>query len=267
MSTRKTIGLALGSGAYRGFAHIGVIKSLEKHHMPIDFLSGSSIGAWVAAYYAVFKDISKLEKDLINNQKENISLLFDFDWTGGLIGGGKFVTYLEKKLQHYNFTNLKIPLKIVATDLANGQEVILEHGDVAQAVRASTSVPLIFKPLPYKDKLLVDGGLSNPVPGDVVRNMGADIVIGVNLYNQNDFVAGKITMPNIFARSTMIAIYNLAQITSKYCDILIEPDTSRFVKKNTLAKYFTKKVADEMIFIGEKATDKIIPTLKAKLEL
>ena len=97
--------------------------------------------------------------------------------------------------------------------------------------------------------------------------MGADVVIGINLYHRNDFVASKITVPNIFLRSTMITIYNLAQADLQGCDIVIEPDTSQFVKKNSLAKYFTKEVADELILIGERATDKMIMTIKSKLML
>lgn len=266
MLSRKTIGLALGSGAYRGFAHIGVIKSLEKHNIPIDYLSGSSIGAWVAAYYAIFKDISVLEKDLIDNTKENLSLLFDFSWSGGFIGGQKFTTYLEKKLKHHNFLDLKIPLQIIATDLISGEPYVFKSGDVASAVRASTSVPVIFKPVQHEEKLLVDGGLSNPVPGGLVRNMGADIVIGVSLYNANEFKSQKITAPNIIVRSAMVGLYNLARADLKNVDIIIEPDTSPLARASGLSKYFTKEVADQLIVIGEKATDLVIPEIRKMLK-
>ncbi len=266
MKKRKTIGLALGSGAFRGFAHIGVIRSLEKHNIPIDYLSGASIGAWVAAYYAAHKDISKLEKDLTTNPKENLPLLFDLSWTGGFIGGQKFMSFLEKNLQHHQFSALKIPLKIVATDLITGQSFIFESGDVARAVRASTSVPLVFKPVKYKDKLLVDGGLSNPVPGDLLKKMGADIVIGVNLYNKHEFIGKKFTMPNVILRSTRIVLHNLGKVAVKHADIIIEPDTSKYVREGNLTKYFTKEIANAMIKIGERATDKVIPQIKALLK-
>jgi len=265
MVTRKTIGLALGSGAYRGFAHIGVIKSLEKHGIPIDYLSGSSIGAWVAAYYAIFKDISVLEKDLINNTKENLALLFDLSWSGGFIDGRKFTTYLEKKLQSHDFSALKIPLQIVATDLISGDPYIFKSGDVARAVRASTSVPLLFKPIQHEGKILVDGGISHPVPGDLVRSMGADLVISVNLYNSQEFKSQKITVPSIIVRSTMAGLYNLSRADLKSADIIIEPDTSPFVGVSSLSKYFTKEVADKLIAIGAKATDKVIPEIKKRM--
>ena len=266
MKKRKTVGLALGSGAFRGFAHIGVIKSLKKHGIPIDYLSGASIGAWVAAYYAIFKDVDRLEKELTDKPMENLPLLFDLSWTGGFIGGQKFMAYLEKSLHYHNFSALKLPLRVVATDLVTGQPFVFSSGDVAQAVRASTSVPLVFKPMAYQKKLLVDGGLSNPVPGDLVKNMGADIVIGVNLYNKNEFVERKFTMPNVILRSTRIALHNLSKVAVRNADVVIEPDTSQFIKENSFTKYFTKKIADQMIKIGERATDKHIAEIKRLLK-
>lgn len=265
MKNRKTIGLALGSGAYRGFAHIGVIRSFEKNNIPIDFLSGASIGAWAAAYYAFSKDISNLEKDLIDNQKENISLLFDFGWTAGLISGEKFADYLAKKLHSCQFSNLQIPLRIVATNLADGRPYVFSEGDVATAVRASCSVPLVFKALRLEDKFLVDGGLSNPVPNDLVRDLGADIVIGVNLYNKNEFQKIKYTESNIVVRSTMVMLASLADAAAAKSDLTIEPDTSALARESSLSKYFSKQTADALIKIGEEAADRAMPAIKRLL--
>jgi len=265
MKNRKTIGLALGSGAYRGFAHIGVIRSFEKNNIPIDYLSGSSIGAWAAAYYAFFKDISPLEKDLIDNQKENMSLLFDFGWTGGLISGEKFTDYLAKKLHSCQFSGLQIPLRIVATNLADGRPYIFSEGNVATAVRASCSVPLVFKALRLEDKFLVDGGLSNPVPNDLVRDLGADIVIGVNLYNKNEFQKIKYKESNIVVRSMMVMLTSLSKAVMSQADIVVEPDTSPLVKESSLSKYFSKQTADALIKIGEEAADRAMPEIKKLL--
>ncbi len=266
MSSSKKVGLALGSGAYRGFAHIGVIKSLKKNKIPIDYLSGCSAGAWIAAYYAAFKDLRQVKKDLINNKKESVSLLLDFDWSAGLVSGQKLISYLEKRLPGRNFSSLKIPLQIVATNLSTGQAFVFDHGNLAQAVRASISVPLIFKPFSYQGKLLIDGGLSNPVPGDLVRKMGADLVIGVNLYHQKEFKAGRVMMSNIFRRAERIILYNLAQASLQNCDVVINPDISRYTGKSGFIKYFTKEAADQIILIGEQATDKMMPIIKAKLK-
>jgi NTE family protein len=261
MSTRKTIGLALGSGAYRGFTHIGVIRSLEKHHIPIDYLSGSSIGAWVAAYYALFKNIGAIEKDLIDNQQENLSVLLDFGGTKGLIGGEKFLAYLNRKLHKADFSEAQIPLSIVATDLTAGRPYVFTEGSLAQAVRASCGVPLVFKPLEHQGKFLSDGGLSNPVPVDAVKSLGADLVIGVNLYNQHELQEPKYAQANILVRGTATLLYNLAQADMRQADIIIEPDASAFLKTNSIAKYFDRITADQLIRLGEEATDRALPDI------
>lgn len=262
---RKTIGLALSSGAFRGFAHIGVIKTLEKYKIPIDFISGSSIGAWVAAYYAVFKNIGHLESDLINNPISTLAALFDPSVVGGFINGRKLSDYLGESLGHSNFSALKIPLRIVATDLISGRPFIFKAGDVARAVKASISVPLVFKPEPHKDKLLIDGALSNPVPISAAREMGADFIIAVNLYNQNEFVNRRFTMSKIALRSMRIVIHNLAKVDVKGAAIVIEPDCSSFVKEHGLGRYFTASVIRALIKIGEKAAEKAIPRIKKLL--
>lgn len=266
MKKRKKIGLALGSGAYRGFAHIGVLRVLEKHKIPIDYLSGSSIGAWVAAYFAMFKDTDRLEADLINNQQENLSLLFDLNWSGGFIGGNKFVKYLEKRLQGYDFSSLKIPLKIVATDLATARPYVFSKGSIATAVRASTSVPVLFKPLEHDNCLLVDGGMSDPVPCDLVKEMGADIVIGVNLYHDNEFKNGKLGLSQVVVRSSLVVLHNLAKSSLTKADVTITPDLAHIGSHSGISKYFTKKIAEEMISIGEKATEAVIPAIKKLLK-
>jgi NTE family protein len=258
----KTIGLALGSGAYRGFAHIGVLKSLKKNGIPIDYLSGCSIGAWVGAYYAVFQDTLTLERDLINNQKENFSLLLDLRGRGGIISGQKFMAYLSRKLNDSHFSDLKIPLQIVATDLSDGSPYIFKDGPVAPAVRASTAVPLVFKSWEQDGKFLADGGLSNPVPSDVVRRMGADIVIAVSLYNASEFVTPPVGISETITRSTLIMLHNLSAAGNAAADVVVEPDLSRWHKASSLSKYFTKSAADGMIAAGEAAMDKMIPALR-----
>lgn len=266
MKKNKTVGLALGSGGFRGFAHIGVIRSLEKNGIPINYISGSSIGAWVGAYYSLFKDINKLEEDLTANPTENMLLLFDLSWGGGIVSGQKFTTFLEKNLQNKDFTDTQIPLKILATDIAAGEPYVFDGGSVAQAVRASTSLPLIFKPVNLKNKVLVDGGLSNPVPGNLVKDMGADIVISVNLYHKNEFIKQKFSTAQVVMRSGRIGLHNLAQMAIKDADVVIAPDISSYTEKNGLEQYFDKKIADDIISIGEKATDKLIPQIKELLK-
>jgi len=264
LKKRKTIGLALGSGAYRGFAHVGVLRSLQKHGVPVDYLSGASIGAWIGAYYAVFADTVTLERDLINNQQENLSLLLDFRG-GGLISGRKFMSYLDKNLKHSDFSDLRIPLRIVATDLATGAPYIFQDGPVATAVRASTAVPLVFQAWEQDGRLLVDGGLSDPVPVDLVRQMGADVVIAVSLYNKNEFKTPSGGLTGAIVRGTLIGLHNLSRLGAAGADILVEPDTSPWQRASSLAKYFTPAAADGMIAAGETAMDEMMPELKILL--
>lgn len=265
--TKKTkkIGLALGSGAYRGFAHIGVIRTLEKHNLPISYLSGSSIGAWVAAYYSLFLDTTKLEHDLTQNSRENLSLLLDLGLENGLISGKKFQSYLEHKLEGKNFSDTKIPLRLVATDLLSARPYVFSRGSLSAAVRASTSVPIIFKPLEYDSYLLADGGMSNPIPSNLVKDMGADIVIGVNLYHDNEFKEKKLNLSKLVVRSSLVMLHNLAKSSLASANVIISPDLSNISPKNSLSKYFTPKIAQEMILIGEQATEKVIPSIKALL--
>ena len=265
MATIKKVGLVLGSGGFRGFAHIGVIKTLEKHNIKINYLVGSSAGAWAAAHYALYQDSQRLEKDLVVSPSVSLPVFFDISRRGGLIGGQKFINRIDQTLHCHNFSHTKLPLKIAATDLISGQPFIFDSGELAKAVRASTSVPLVFKPVAYRGHLLVDGALSNPAPVDLARGMGADIVIAVNLYHRNEFVKKKFTMPNVVLRSTRIVMYNLARNDEKGADVVINIDASTFNFDSGLKKYFAKEIAEKLIKIGERATEKAIPEIKKLL--
>ncbi len=265
MKKRKTVGLALGSGGFRGFALLGVLKVLEKNNIPIDMLSGASIGSWVAAHYALFHDIEKLKEEIIKNPREKLPIIFDLSWRGGFVNGEKFEKYLKKDLGLGDISQTPIPLILVATDLSTGSEIVFEKGKIALAVRASCSVPLVFKPKKYRDHYLVDGGLSNPVPCDVLRKKGADIVIGINLYHANEFINKKFTMPKVALRSTRIAVHNLAVNSCKFADVVITPDTSQLINSVKFKEYLDPKVVEALIKIGEKAAEKAIPKIKAAL--
>jgi len=262
---RKKIGLALGSGGFRGPAHIGIIKTLLKNNIPIDFIAGSSIGAWVGAHFALYQDIEKLENDFLKKQRQKITMFSDISRKGGLIRGEQIEKFLRKIFNEAEFKNTKIPLKIISTDLVSGEQVVFQKGDLAQAVRASISIPMTFKPLEFKDKVLVDGGLSNPVPDNIVRDMGADIVIGVNLYNRykNE---NKKTMFNVIMRGTEILLYNLAKSNMNDCDIIIEPNTSEFYRTSQLKKFFGDNYEENMMRQGEIAAEAAIPKIKDLLK-
>ena len=219
------IGLALGSGGPRGLAHIGVIKALEKENISIDFIAGCSIGAMVGGLYALTKDIAWIEKIAKETDWRRILL------SGGLIGGEKIEKFLLDQVGKKKFRHLQIPFVAVATDINSGKEVRITEGDLVTAIRASSSVPLIFQPTKREGRLLVDGGLSNPVPCDVARKMGASVVIAVNLDNYfshntsriSDTNGGKLAICRVALNSLNILRYHLSQHCVKEADLVITP--------------------------------------------
>ncbi|MFA5644321.1 MAG: patatin-like phospholipase family protein [Patescibacteria group bacterium] len=262
---RIKVGLALGSGGFRGSAHIAVIKALVKNNIPIDFIAGSSVGAVIGAHYALFKDVEKLEKDFFELQKHKVHHLRDVNFRYGLLGGHTLERELFKIFAGARLEDLAIPFRAVATDLVSGEEHIFSKGDLAQAVRASSSVPFTFKPFKLGDKILVDGALSNAVPDDIVKKMGADVVISVNLYNKYNIVNRDLNLAKIITRSAEIALYNLSQDSMKSSDFIINPDTSKYSDLSRLKAYFKKEVSLDIIKITEKEVGKIIPKIKKML--
>jgi len=262
---KKTkVGLALGSGGVRGLAHIGVIKVLRANNIPIDYIAGSSIGAMVGAYYSATRDVEKLEKVALSNTWRTSLSLFDPTWRGGFVKGKKVEKMFTSWFKDINFNSLNIPLTVVATDLITGQEVNISEGDIVKAIRGSMSVPVIFKPIKYGKYLLADGGLSNPLPDDIVREMGADVVIAINLekaYLANGFKGDDLSLLKVSLRSINVMRHHLGQHSLKTADIIIEPE----IIENGLVgwnKFFDNKRAEKIIKLGEEATIKALPEIK-----
>ena len=176
-------GLALGSGSARGLAHVGVIQALEAYHIPIDMIAGTSIGSVIGSLYAAGASIDQLEEAALSMKKSKTFSLIDPTLPhSGLISGKKIEKMLNGlALKGKTFDDLRIPFAAVATDVESGVEVILNQGKLIDAVRASISIPGIFTPVKYQDYYLVDGGVVDPVPVDVLQKMGADIIIAVSL--------------------------------------------------------------------------------------
>jgi len=176
-------GLALGSGSARGMAHIGVIQVLEAYHIPIDMIAGTSIGSVVGSVYATGASVEQMKEAALAMKQRGSFAIFDPTIPrSGLISGNRAEEILNSiALQDKTFDDLKIPFAAVATDIKTGAKVILNQGSVIKAVRASISIPGIFTPVKYQDYYLVDGGVVDPVPVDVVQKMGADIIIAVSL--------------------------------------------------------------------------------------
>lgn len=181
---KPKIGLALGSGAARGLAHIGVLKALIEEGISIDMIAGSSMGALVGACYARKGEIAELEesvlridwKQLLQLADPNLALMLK-----GFIHGQKVKELLKTIIGDIEFKDLKIPFAVVATDVNTGEEIIIKEGPVIEAVRASISIPAIFMPVKLKHRFLIDGGIVNPVPVSVVKDMGATFVIACNV--------------------------------------------------------------------------------------
>jgi len=178
------IGLALSGGGAKGIAHVGALKVLEEARVPIHMLAGTSMGGIVGAAYAAGLSAAEIE-DFFRSLR--LLDIFRRDRTGlGLLGQDKIADHLQQALGgDLTFDQLKIPLALMAVDLERGEEVVIREGSVIEGVLATAAVPIIFPPVRWRNRLLVDGGLINPVPFNVVRHMGADRVIAV--YTLNDF--------------------------------------------------------------------------------
>lgn len=181
------IGLALGSGSARGWAHIGVIKALEEEGIKPDIVTGCSVGSLVGAAYAG-GHLETLDKWVRKLTFWDVVRLLDVKMMGGLIEGENLMSSFEDKIKNINIESLPLAFAAVATDLASGREVWLQKGALPDAVRASIALPGLFSPLKSDGRWLVDGGLTNPVPVSLCRAMGADVIIAVNL---NSDIVGR----------------------------------------------------------------------------
>ncbi|MGC8651215.1 MAG: patatin-like phospholipase family protein [Minisyncoccia bacterium] len=263
----KKVGLALGSGGVRGLAHLGVIKVLVQNNIPIDFIAGSSIGALIGGLYAVYQNPNKIE-DIINqfSYRDFIKIFADIDLrVRGLIKGEKAMQFLEKTVGNINIEDLPIPFRAVATDINTGEAIIFDQGNLIEAIRASGSVPVIFRPMSFKGRYLVDGGISMSVPVPIVKAMGSELSIAVSLddvyvldrttrYNIN-----KINAYNAAVKSLNLLRYNLAQENIKGADIVIAPKVQDVSWLNFVH-------GKDIIKIGEEECLKALPLIKDKLK-
>jgi len=180
--TRKTVALVLGSGSSRGWAHIGAIEALEEEGIPIDFISGCSVGAYVGAIYAS-GSLGSLKDFVLRMNGKKVFSYFDvvFPRSGLLDGAKKVAELFSMHTDVKHFSQLNIPMSMVATDLKHGEKVVLRSGELLPALRATMSVPGLFAPARIKGRWLVDGGVVDPVPVGPARVTEADVVIAVDL--------------------------------------------------------------------------------------
>jgi NTE family protein len=179
---KKKIGYALGGGSARGLAHIGVLKVLEENGLFPDVIAGTSIGAIIGALYAGGHKPSEMEHLVLGLNWKKLITLVDMSFpVSGLFHGKKVVTLLKSIIGDLTFEQLKYTFSCVATNIVNGEQVVISEGSLIEAIRASISIPGIFTPVLVSGRYLVDGGLVNSVPVSVCRAMGADVVIGINV--------------------------------------------------------------------------------------
>ena len=266
---RQKIGLALSGGAARGLAHIGVLAILEKEGIPVDLIAGTSTGAIVGSLYAQGKNVNQIKELTLDLAQQKLTRFIDPSLPRtGLIKGKKIKDQLASFIGgDIRFSNLKIPFACVATDIETGEEIVIDRGSVPEAVRASISIPGIFTLVKKGGRYLVDGGLVNPVPVSVVKAMGADFIIAVNVipgvvdrtHHQEGAKGSK--EPNIIhimVQSIHIGTQSLVTHSLEEADIIIEPHVAQVG-----AGDFHR--AQECIRQGELAAQSSIPEIKGKL--
>jgi NTE family protein len=252
------IGLALGGGAARGFAHIGVIKALEAHGIHPDLVAGTSAGSVVAALYASGMSGLQMNRAALKLDEASIS-----DWampfrSRGLIKGVALENYLNTTLNGRKIEQLKIPLGVVATDLRTGEPILFQRGNTGQAVRASCSIPSLFEPVVIGDHEYVDGGLVSPVPAAFAHKMGADFVIAVDISSRPDSGVTASSLDMLMQTFTIMGQTIKAYELDKYADVVIRPNLSKMGG----ADFADRNAA---ILSGEEAVQKAWPEIQRKL--
>ncbi len=257
---RLKIGLALGGGAARGFAHIGVIKVLEAQGIVPDLVVGTSAGSLVGALYAAGNNAQALQKMAIDMDEAAIS-----DWSvpffsqsTGVLKGEGLQNYVNRAVHGQPIEKLRLPFGAVATDLRTGQPILFRRGNTGAAVRASSAVPGVFQPVRIGNIDYVDGGLVSPVPVSFARKMGADFVIAVNITAQPDAQQPSNTF-EVLLQTFSIMGQSLNQYELKQADIVIRPELAT-MKGNDFQNRSVAMVA------GEKAAMAVLPELKKKLQ-
>ncbi len=245
----KKVGLVLGAGSARGLAHIGVLQVLNENNIPVDLIVGCSMGAMVGGIYSCGTDLKMLDKMV---EHMDTSVFFDLQVPRmGLVADKKISTLLRLLTKNKTFNDINIPLSIVATDLLTGRRIIIEDGVVAEAIRASISIPGIFSPIIKDEMILVDGAVVDRLPIEVARDKGAKIIIAADV----SFASGK----KVKIKNTLDVIMTSLDIMQRQqfdlikdqAEVLIQPEVGDFSSRD-----FEK--SRELVDLGRSATEKKI---------
>ncbi|MGE5679577.1 MAG: patatin-like phospholipase family protein [Bacillota bacterium] len=281
---RPKIGLVLSGGGSKGFAHIGTLRLLDSLKIPIDYITGTSMGGIVGALYSIGFTPDELEQLARNTEwseiftdtpprnqlphfrkKNSGKYQIEFQIKGftpaipsSLISGQKISLLLSKLVASHSrttdFDSLPIPVRFIATDLISGKEIVLKHGSLAKAMRATMSIPTVFSPVEWDDYLLIDGGLLNNFPVDQAKKMGADFVIGVNVGTPPKDVKNLDNIIDIIDQTTSIPGYQKEESQQKLTDILVKPAINGYT-----AADFDKDKIEEIITLGNQAARENLP--------
>jgi NTE family protein len=252
------IGLALGGGAARGFAHVGVIAALEEAGIKVDLVVGTSAGSLVGAIYASGKTATQLQDIALKMEEAEIT-----DWTlpffsRGILRGEALSNYVNRQVNNKLIESLPIPLGIVATDLRSGQGVLFRQGDTGQAVRASSSVPSVFNPVKIGDREFVDGGLVAPVPVRYAKQMGAELIIAVDISAAPEGNGSDGTVA-VLLQTFAIMGKSINEYALQGADVVIRPELVGVKGGDFTAK---RRAMDA----GKLAMQRQMPQLKALIE-
>ena len=251
------LGLALGGGAARGFAHIGVIQVLEEAGLRPDFVAGTSAGSVVAALYASGKTGAQLQQ--IGESMEEAAIT---DWTlpvfnSGILRGDALARYVNQQVGGRAIENMTVPLGIVATDLYSGEMMVFQKGDTGKAVRASSAVPAIFQPVKISGRSYVDGGLVSPVPVRAARSMGAQVVLAIDITSPPDSSGSDNTI-TVLLQTASIMGKSINAFELKEADVVVRPD----LRAVSSADFSSRKKAIEA---GRRAMLELLPQLRAAI--
>ena len=245
------IAVVLGAGAAKGFAHIGVLKVLQSQKIPIHMIVGTSAGSFVGSLYAYGQDAFKLQTLSFAIEKDDVMDLMLPD--NGFIRGEKLEAYINRQLKGATIEKLAIPFYAVATDIQSGQEIVFGSGNTGRAVRASCSVPGVFRPVSISGRIYVDGGVVSPLAVDVAKRYGADVVIAVDISSSIGGEAPQGTLDTIL-QSVGIMYAKISANQRLKADVVIAPKVGTIGSSD-----FSKR--HEAVLEGEKAAQDALPAI------
>ncbi len=249
------VAVALGAGAAKGFAHVGVLKVLETNRIPIDMVVGTSVGSLVGCMYAFGYSAREIQEMAMALERSDVA-----DFTvpdNGFIKGEKLEVYVNRMVRDTPMEEFPVPFFAVATDLRTGRETVFDKGSAGAAVRASCSIPGIFQPMRIGDGIYIDGGVVSPVAVDAARRLGAGRVIAVDISGQVDGAVPESTLDTIF-QAVNIMYAKIAAEQDSRADVVIRPRVGSIG-----AGDFSKR--HEAILEGERAAQAALPDIRSLL--